>query len=507
MAGHGDLDSNCQVFDFMVGALFYNGASNFFSENPVDFMNASDIAQLRLMEKYSIDEITRMAYNISYAAIGYGEFLDPEWRAGAYDFCTLEGVGACSILMFNPFGREINSVSEFYYQVPYPACYDSFTVPDDQWQSLAARPPVDLVQEYYACKATVYDALFNSVGIASGNTATFVPILMLFLLPLIYMYLSSSGNLPPKKEYDDEDLEKATKAFATALLRIRDGKVRGMKKGGALTTVAVELMASASVVAAYPDSDDDESDDENGGVRATSFSVYSRKLAGDTYVKKVRVDEEVDSDDDEDAPRRVRKQISSSNNNNNNNNSGDGGVGGFFDNMFASNPIQQGGQDKDMEMGPTRRKRTRRKTRNLVRIQILNRVDNYMAGKGVDSREAPDLAARVLKSLRKAQSVVGLDGADTVFNQAVKLSAELQTIDVSLLSGINFSSLFSELHQAAELQACLLTDRADDHITGADVDKFAYQVGNRVYTLRDLRTLSLESAKPSSIQTLGFVPE
>jgi hypothetical protein len=63
---------------------------------------------------------------------------------------------------------------------------------------------VDLVQEYFACKATVYDALFNSVGIASGNTAAFVPILMLFLLPLIYMYLSSSGNLPPKKEYDDE---------------------------------------------------------------------------------------------------------------------------------------------------------------------------------------------------------------------------------------------------------------------------------------------------------------
>ena len=60
------------------------------------------------------------------------------------------------------------------------------------------------MQEYFACKATVYDALFNSVGIASGNTATFVPILMLCLLPLIYGYLSSSGNLPPKKEYEDE---------------------------------------------------------------------------------------------------------------------------------------------------------------------------------------------------------------------------------------------------------------------------------------------------------------
>lgn len=73
--------------------------------------------------------------------------------------------------------------------------------------NLAGHAPVDLVQEYFACKATVYDALFNSVGIASGNTATFVPILMLFLLPLIYIYLSSSGNLPPKKEYEEEVCE------------------------------------------------------------------------------------------------------------------------------------------------------------------------------------------------------------------------------------------------------------------------------------------------------------
>lgn len=70
--------------------------------------------------------------------------------------------------------------------------------------ALASHPPVDLVQEYFACKSTVYDALFTSIGIASGNTATFVPIFMLVLLPLIYLYLSSSGNLPPKKEYDEE---------------------------------------------------------------------------------------------------------------------------------------------------------------------------------------------------------------------------------------------------------------------------------------------------------------
>jgi hypothetical protein len=117
----------------MVGAIFYNSESAFFADEAVPFLNASDIAQLRLLEKYSIEDITRLAYNISYAAIGYGEFLDPVWRAEAYEFCTLDGVGACSVLMFNPYDREINSVSEFYYQVPFPACQDSFMVTDASW--------------------------------------------------------------------------------------------------------------------------------------------------------------------------------------------------------------------------------------------------------------------------------------------------------------------------------------------------------------------------------------
>ena len=117
----------------MVGALFYNGDSHFFSDEPVSFTNASDIAIMRLLNLHSVEDITRMSYNISYAAMGYGEFLDPLWRQNAYSFCTLDDIGACSIVMFNPFGRELNSVSEYYYQVPFPACRDAFSVSDQSW--------------------------------------------------------------------------------------------------------------------------------------------------------------------------------------------------------------------------------------------------------------------------------------------------------------------------------------------------------------------------------------
>lgn len=131
--GHSAPSSNCHVFDFMVGAIFYNADSFFFHDDPEDFLNASDVSVLRLLQRYTIEEVTRMSYNISYGAIRRGEYNDTVWREQAYEFCTLDGVGACSVLMFNPYGREINSVSEFYYQVPYPACHDTFMVSDAEW--------------------------------------------------------------------------------------------------------------------------------------------------------------------------------------------------------------------------------------------------------------------------------------------------------------------------------------------------------------------------------------
>ena len=54
-----------------------------------------------------------------------------------------------------------------------------------------------------------------------------------------------------------------------------------MKRDGILISVAKELIASASEVAAYPDSDDDDSDDDEDARRANrSFSDNDRKLKG-----------------------------------------------------------------------------------------------------------------------------------------------------------------------------------------------------------------------------------
>jgi hypothetical protein len=131
---------------------------------------------------------------------------------------------------------------------------------------------------------------------------------------------------------------------------------------------------------------------------------------------------EADSDDEEERPSPSQQKHLNKDNT------------GFFDNMFASNPMQQqGSQGQDMEMGhvssKTHKKKLRRKTKTSTRIHILNRTDYSVLQRGIiDGKEAPEVASDILESFRKAQNVVGLDGADAVFNQAVKGSVDLHKV-------------------------------------------------------------------------------
>ena len=92
-----------------------------------------------------------------------------------------------------------------------------------------------------------YEAIFISVGVASGNTATLIPVVMFSLLPLLYLYLQASGSVPPKDEYSKAEvvtchrcpclhhqIEAATQSLAILMLRIRDGKTRGINQKGLL---------------------------------------------------------------------------------------------------------------------------------------------------------------------------------------------------------------------------------------------------------------------------------
>lgn len=82
--------SYCQVFDFMIGVIFFNTTSAY----PI----------MELIGKYGVENINRLAYNISADAIESS--LSVQDRAEAYRFCNLS-FGPCNVSSSpNFFGSE-----------------------------------------------------------------------------------------------------------------------------------------------------------------------------------------------------------------------------------------------------------------------------------------------------------------------------------------------------------------------------------------------------------------
>ncbi len=128
---------------------------------------------------------------------------------------------------------------------------------------ISSNPPVLLTEPYYECTSTFYSALNNAIGIASGNTSTFFPLGVAFLLPLMYLYLKIIGYVPPKEEYTKDEKEEAINVLATNILRSRDGKTRAMTRNGAIVSLSKDLLKVAKEAPGYPDSDDEDSDDSD----------------------------------------------------------------------------------------------------------------------------------------------------------------------------------------------------------------------------------------------------
>jgi hypothetical protein len=125
------------------------------------------------------------------------------------------------------------------------------------------NPPVALTQNYYECFSSKRDALLNAVGVAMGNTSLAVPFVVFLCLPIIYILLVIIQQVPPPAEYSKDEKDQALETFATLLLRMRDGKTRGIKQQGVLISLTKELIIAAKQEAGFPDSDDEESDEED----------------------------------------------------------------------------------------------------------------------------------------------------------------------------------------------------------------------------------------------------
>lgn len=304
--------SACDDFNFNYGLFLFN-AKLTVEETALAFLELT----ARAGSSY---KLSRNAYNATWASAAstYAPnvdpvIYDPEWRRSSYAFCNHTELGTCSILTFNSYGTSVadRSITAYMHLIEDGSCGRQFTIPDESFALLIANPPTPIVENYYECTLHPFTAMFNAIGIATGNISALVPIFMFVLLPVMYVWLTLTGNVQSRHEYDKTEREAALDMFALQMLRIRDGKIRGMKKNGFLTHVAEELVDAANHAdGGYPDSDD--SDDEDDDTRMSQMSQWSLRSRGRSHeeVMKERtssVDDKKSRDSDDDPPPQPRQ--------------------------------------------------------------------------------------------------------------------------------------------------------------------------------------------------------
>ena len=227
----------CNVIDLLLGLVI-------FPDNDPSVVLAMQ-SQVRNAEL-----LNTQAYNASYATAAIvsaeaNEILyDEAWRHAAFDFCRIPSMNnlTCTMIGFNIYDSSSTSITAYNYQLINGSCSNSVSLSNEAWEKLAEFSPTPLTEDYFRCTMFSDAALFNAVGIASGNVATAIPIAVVCLLPVLFIFLRSIGQVPPKEEYDKKELEDATIVLAKLLLRMRDGKTRGMKTNGALYHLTKELI-------------------------------------------------------------------------------------------------------------------------------------------------------------------------------------------------------------------------------------------------------------------------
>ena len=149
----------------------------------------------------------------------------------SFQFCYNADNISCNLLMFNVFDKS-RSITDYRFEFENLVCaIPSLT---SAWDQLMNVAPTTFQQIFDECHPFWYTALTNNLGIAFGNANLIVPLLLTLLLPIFFKVLEATNNLPLKPEYDDEILQEASLSFSLMILRIRDGKLRGIKKGGTL---------------------------------------------------------------------------------------------------------------------------------------------------------------------------------------------------------------------------------------------------------------------------------
>lgn len=258
------------MFNLITGYMFFDG------------MSMTDVVNVWLnvtVDNGGAFRMNQNAYNASWAAAAStyapnvsSVYTNNEWRQSAYDFCRTDDFGSCSILAINSYGSSVfdQALTEYLFLLTDGSCSEQFVIDPNAFARMIAKPPTPIVETYFDCVMYPSDSLMNAAGVASGNVSLIVPLIVLAFLPFMYFWLTITGNVQSKPEYEEQELDSALQLLALQVLRIRDNHLRGMKKDGLLITLTREMVHSArNADGTAVDSDDSDDDEDNTPAKRT----------------------------------------------------------------------------------------------------------------------------------------------------------------------------------------------------------------------------------------------
>lgn len=293
-------DPACDLFNFMSSYVFHPGVVG----------KEAQISRLldMVVQAGGFDKLSRSAYNASFASASavFVNNTDPimqteEWRNNSYAFCNQ----SCSLLVINSFGDTLTdqSMTEYMYTFTNGSCNDAFSTSQLAQDNMHAYLPTVFTERYYECVMTSADAINASIGLASGNATTIVPIAFFLLLPLLYIYLHLTDGFRHNDSFSDKEIRNTNKTLMWNILRTRDALRKEAEEGGdavpdsPLTRLVLEMNRLQE--SHHGEVDSDDSDDEAGDDNSESIERGEGSFGSDVSNEIMKNNEKEEEEEEE----------------------------------------------------------------------------------------------------------------------------------------------------------------------------------------------------------------
>jgi len=101
------------------------------------------------------------------------------------------------------------------------------------------------------------------LGIAVGNSSSFMFLLGLLLAPLLYLIMHRLHRIEDNLEYELQEINDVSCALSIAMMRIRDGKNKGVHPDGTLSSLVIEMKRLSELEAIQKQKEDNKNKNDN----------------------------------------------------------------------------------------------------------------------------------------------------------------------------------------------------------------------------------------------------